>query len=415
MQRPTPLPGRPGAGGGGIQRPIPQPGRPGAGGGGIQRPSPRPERPGAGGGAVQRPFPNNPNRPGGGNVRPLPGNVNDFLGIHRPGGRPPMTRPIDRPLVGGNVNIHNRPINIGNQVNNVINNRPTWNNINNITYNNIHNHWHNTVIRPNNNLYGWADRHPGRYARWSYWGDGVRGCWGHYGMHSNWFNNDWWWRHHHPLCGWHYGNRFPYYPWNYWWSKPAWTTVYNWFPWSTTAPAFQQPIYYDYGQGGNVVIQDNSVYIGGEQISSTTEFAQTAAELATVPPPANRQEAEQADWLPLGTFAVSTDEKDTEPARIVQLAVNKEGIVSGTLFNRKTDKSQTIQGKVDRQTQRVAMRFGESDEIVAETGLYNLSQDQAPVMVHFADKKVEYYLLVRLTNEEADAANTAPPAVPAGN
>jgi hypothetical protein len=45
------------------------------------------------------------------------------------------------------------------------------------------------------------------------------------------------------------------------------------------------------------------------------------------------------------------------------------------------------------------MRIGESDDIVVETGLYNLTQDECPVMVHFGTEKTENWLLVRLDYE----------------
>jgi hypothetical protein len=37
--------------------------------------------------------------------------------------------------------------------------------------------------------------------------------------------------------------------------------------------------------------------------------------------------------LPLGTFAVSSGVQDVDPTRVIQLAVNKQGVISGTLYN----------------------------------------------------------------------------------
>ncbi len=166
------------------------------------------------------------------------------------------------------------------------------------------------------------------------------------------------------------------------------------------AAVWSEPIYYDYGQGGNVVYQDNSVYIDGQQVASADEFAESAAVLATVPPPATEEEAAEVEWLPLGTFAVTKDPKDVDPTNVMQLAVSKEGIISGTMYNSKTDQAYTIQGQVDQETQRVAFRVGESDKIVIESGLYNLTQDDAPVLVHFGTERVENWLLVRLQDQE---------------
>lgn len=176
----------------------------------------------------------------------------------------------------------------------------------------------------------------------------------------------------------------------------------NWFTWSAPAAVWQQPVYYDYGTGGNVVYTDNSVTINGETVATSEEFAQSAADLATVAPPENDEQAENTEWMPLGTFAISSGEKDVDPSRIVQLAISKDGIVSGTLYNTTSDDTQSIQGRVDKDTQRVAFRIGESEDIIAESGLYNLTQEEAPVLVHFGTDRVENWLLVRLEDPQPE-------------
>ena len=59
----------------------------------------------------------------------------------------------------------------------------------------------------------------------------------------------------------------------------------SWFNWSAPPTVWSQPIFYDFGPGGNVVIENNQVFIDGQQIATAEEFAQSAAVLATVPPP----------------------------------------------------------------------------------------------------------------------------------
>ncbi len=150
--------------------------------------------------------------------------------------------------------------------------------------------------------------------------------------------------------------------------------------------------------------QDSGVYVGGQEVASAADFAASAATLATVAPPASQAEAEKAQWMALGTFAVATNEKDVDPSRVIQLAVDKQGIISGVLYNKDTDAAQTVQGQVDKQTQRVAFRIGDSSKVVVESGLYNLTQEQAPVLVHFGTDKVEQYLLVRLKQSDEGSA-----------
>ncbi|MEQ8848018.1 hypothetical protein [Botrimarina sp.] len=287
---------------------------------------------------------------------------------------------------------------------------PGWASVGPNTNININNRWNQAFTRP-----GWQRPTRDRRDYWNGWADGVRHGWNHYHYHHNWFDDRWWSNHRPGLGGWHYCYWNRNYSWSYWWTVPAWGAVTNWFDWSVPQSTWSQPVYYDYGTGGNVVYEDNRVYVGGQEIASAEEFAASAMELATVEPPDTQQQAAEAEWMPLGTFAVSTDEKDTEPAMTVQLAVNREGVVSGTLYNARTDESQSIQGAVDRETQRVAIRFGGSDEIVAETGLYNLTQDEAPVLVHFGADTTENYLLVRLDapqeeGTEQDAGDDGPRA-----
>lgn len=364
--RPTTLPGRPGIGDG--NRPN-FPNRPGNEDG--NRPGVLPERPGV-----------LPNRPGiGDGNRPNRPGIGD-------GNRP--NRPDDnRPNFGDrNNNWYN---------NNVINNKPKWANINNSTNINIHNRWNNSFNNPRNP--GWWNRPDDRMAYWGRWGGGVRSNWGN-AYRRGYFNGYWWGRHSHGLCGWHYHYWNHNRDWDYWWTIPTFAAVNNFFAWSAPQEVWSQPVYYDYGSSGNVVYQDNSVYVGGTQVATAEEYAMSAMDLATVEPPATQEEAENTEWMPLGTFAVSSDEQDTDPTRVIQLAVNKEGIIAGTLYNTKTDQSDAVQGQVDKETQRVAFRIGESESIVVETGLYNLTQDEAAALVHFGPDRQETWLLVRLEAEE---------------
>lgn len=354
-ERPSTLPAiRPGQGGGGIQRPATRPTRPGQGDfrpGIVDRPG-QGTRPGQGGAGERWPD----LKPGGGGTRPTrpdrPINIGDISNIgHRPGWSNNL-----RP---------DRDININNNINNIVN-RPTMNN--------------------------WINNHPNRWDHWQNWGHGVADRWP--GYNHGWFNNNWWHNHPSSHCWWHYHGAWGHRPWSYWWRYPSWGQVTTWFPtygWNSGA-------FYDYGTGGNVVYQDNSVYIDGQQVASAAEYAQSAAALATVNYPAEPDEAQAAkmEWLPLGTFAISANENDKETTKTIQLAVNQDGVVTGTYYNQLTDKTYPVQGKVDMQTQRVAFTIGSNNDVVMETGIFNLTQDTAPALVHHGTEQTDTYLLVRL-------------------
>jgi hypothetical protein len=389
-------PNRPGAGGA-VTLPGQLPNRPGRPGEGIttlpgQVPG-RPNRPG-------RPeipnLPNRPNRPGAGGAvtlpETLPGRPNR---PNRPGYplRPPIASRPDwvRPgYPGGNWNN-------GNWGNNVINRPPTWIGGNNNSTN-INNNWNNIVVRPG--MGNWLDNNPARYARWNYWGSQVRHHWHAGGYANNWFGDDWWATHRHGLGGWHYHYCNHNYGYNYWWLPPVYADFRNWFSFPTSAPVWQQPVYYDYGPGGNAYYRGDEFYLNDQLVGAAEDLAASAAALATVEPPESFEEAAEAEWKPLGTFAVVANKNEVQPTRSVQLAVNRQGIIAGTFYNSETDEARTVQGQVEPDTQRVAMRVGESDQFVLETGLYNLTQDEAPVLAHFGPDKHEYWLLVRLMQPE---------------
>ena len=308
---------------------------------------------------------------------------------------------FSRPNIGNDIGN-----NIGNNLNVNIGNRPTWSNRPGAV--NVGNRWNQAVTRPGRPpLDKWYSQNPNRFGYWHGWADGVRHHWNYH--HNDFYRPGWWGGHRHPIGGWHYYYYNTARPWQYWWTVPTFAGLTSWFTWTAPSSVWEQPIVYDYGSGGNVYYENNTVYVAGEQVGSSADFAASAAELATVEPPADEDEAEQAEWMPLGTFAITTDEDDVQPTRTVQLAVNKAGVVSGTLYNDSTDITQTVLGQVDKETQRVAMRIGESDEIVVETGLYNLTQDEAPMLVHYGTDETETWLLVRLDKPE-DAEGADAPA-----
>ena len=114
------------------------------------------------------------------------------------------------------------------------------------------------------------------------------------------------------------------------------------------------------------------------------------------------------DWLPLGVFAL-TKANEKNSIVTIQLAVNKQGVIRGNYTDTKTGKTMVIQGAVDKQTQRVAFTVGDNISNLIETGLYNLTKDEAPALVHVSSDKTAQYLLVRLDKDkDAQAANETP-------
>ncbi|MBN1851486.1 MAG: hypothetical protein JW829_02135 [Pirellulales bacterium] len=281
-------------------------------------------------------------------------------------------------------------------------------------------------------LHNWLANNPQRAQQWQDRGDQIRQRWAdgdrlpldHSVMPgSDWWSqyhpdlkdhppvnrgvipgSDWWSKYHPNLENWYYHHDWHHHGWAYWWTTPTWGALGAWFPtWG-----WSEPVYYDYGDGGNVVYQDENVYVNGQDVGTATEYAQSAAELATVDSQQAQATPADEDWLALGTFAVVTSEKETEPSRILQLAVDRQGIISGTMHNNSTNQSYVVQGRVDKETQRVAFTIGDKSDVVMETGLYNLTQAQTPVLVHYGTDRTENYLLVQLDPpEETEKPKTA--------
>jgi hypothetical protein len=176
------------------------------------------------------------------------------------------------------------------------------------------------------------------------------------------------------------------------WNACTWADAAAYCGYDTT-----QPINYDYGN--NVTYQDNSVYVNGQDAGTSEQYYDQAANQASEGTAADAPA--DGDWLSLGVFALTKPDQSKSDVSI-QLAVNKEGILRGNYTDTLTNKTQLVHGSVDKSTQRVAFTVGDNTTNVVETGLYNLTKDEAPALIHFGKDRTEQWLLVRLKNPKAD-------------
>lgn len=188
-----------------------------------------------------------------------------------------------------------------------------------------------------------------------------------------------------PNWRWNWG----YYPNNNWW---AWASAGAITGWLAGSWANSTPVYYDYGT--NIYYEGDQVYYDGDAISSAEAYAAEAQALATSVP---EVEAEKVEWMPLGVFALSEDDGSAEDSTLfLQLAISKDGIIAGTFQNTETDKSFEVEGTIDQESQRAAWGpVGESWPIM-ETGIYNLTENEAGALVHFADGTTQQWSLFRM-------------------
>ncbi len=162
------------------------------------------------------------------------------------------------------------------------------------------------------------------------------------------------------------------------WRPAAWATLATWGAWN-----WSTPYYYDNG--------------GYSYPVTTTEYASYSYP-TTTSAPAYSAPAPESDWLPLGVFAVASNAAGAATSsRFIQLAVNRNGEIDGVYYNAATDTTQDLAGTVDAKTQMASWSLSDKpNSPIASTGLYNLTEDETPISVHFSDGTEQTWTLVRI-------------------
>ena len=223
---------------------------------------------------------------------------------------------------------------------------------------------------------------------------------------DNNFNDNWW-----GSCGWYRGsNYWGGNPW-WWWGAATAASVGTFLAIDAIQSAAYQPPVYDYGV--NVVYQGDEVYVDGSPVATAQQYSQQAIQLANSPaeqppPPMPPDSGQQAEWLPLGVWALA-QEKNGDAYMFFQISIDKNGVVTGAYQNVLSGEKSPISGQVDKKTQRVAWKIG-SNNTVIETGLQNLTQDVASCLVDFGPDTTQTWLLVRLKQPEMPTAPQSAPA-----
>ena len=181
------------------------------------------------------------------------------------------------------------------------------------------------------------------------------------------------------------------------WAPSTWAAVSSYGGYGNNTPV-------SYNYGVNVTCVDGNVSVDGQNIGTAEEFSQQAADLAETGTEAKTSATEQ--WLPLGVFAMVRNEND-HPHLILQLAINKQGVLRGNYTDEATDHTLPIHGAVDQQTKRVAFTVGDNKNCVLEAGLSNLTQGEAPALIH-KNGQTERWVLVRLEKSNPRGSDAAP-------
>jgi hypothetical protein len=176
-----------------------------------------------------------------------------------------------------------------------------------------------------------------------------------------------------------------------WASGAAWAAA-TWPAVGSYIGVASEPSYtYDYGS--DIVYQNNTVYVGGKEAGTAQQYAEQATTLAVQGQSADAPPT--ADWKPLGVYALVPGDQKTSN-NMFQLAVDRAGVIRGNYYDGLMDTTTPVYGSVDKKTQRAAWTIGKTKDRVFEAGLYNLTQPEAPVLVHFGADKTQQWLLVRV-------------------
>lgn len=170
-----------------------------------------------------------------------------------------------------------------------------------------------------------------------------------------------------------------------WWESATWDSLRSHLEMKEDT----EPFLYVYDR--NVTFSNDVIYVNGEPIASHADFVSSAQRLA-------RAELVSAknDWLPLGTFLLSTKPGEASNPQALQLAVNSAGNISGVYAHWASKGVHIIEGKVDPIAQRVAFSIGGQQQITLETGLANLTQDEVRLWVHLDKEHSQTWLLSRV-------------------
>ncbi len=179
------------------------------------------------------------------------------------------------------------------------------------------------------------------------------------------------------------------------WAAAGWPTLNNWLGWGDTTD-------YPYDYGNNITYDGDNVYYNSQPAGTAEQYYQEASNLASTTS-STPSDSNSGDWLPLGIFGLVEGDSKT-PTRTFQIAVNKDGTIRGNSANQYGNVL-PIHGAVQKRTQRVCWTVGTDTSTVYDTGLYNLTKSESPILVHTGPKQTQQELLVRMKQPAAQSGN----------
>lgn len=140
----------------------------------------------------------------------------------------------------------------------------------------------------------------------------------------------------------------------------------------------------------------------GVYTSTTTSGTEAVAEPTTeevgeLAAHGDQPVADDSEWMQIGVYALLQGNQ-TDAARMIQLAVNKDGVLRGSHYDLLSDETQTIQGAIDKKTQLAAWTIGEAGQVVFQSTLDGLTQEKSKATAYFPNGKSGSWLLAQAKN-----------------
>jgi hypothetical protein len=172
------------------------------------------------------------------------------------------------------------------------------------------------------------------------------------------------------------------------WSRHSrWGGVTGWLGWNSNAPLY----YSDEGYPVEWAVDD--------QTPNDQDYVQQqVVQQQAVPQQVAQEESESSDWMPLGVFALGKTIPTASTSNLyVELAVSKQGDISGTYYDANADRTHAILGIIDKDTQIAAWKFSDVPNApLMTTGVYNLTRDVVPIVLYSLDGTKKQEVLVNL-------------------
>jgi hypothetical protein len=181
------------------------------------------------------------------------------------------------------------------------------------------------------------------------------------------------------------------------WTPAGWEELNAWFggQWEP----------YDYTYGNELTYENDDVCVDGHPIATASKYYDSAMAITQSGERANlSREVVPGSWLPLGVFNVIPRGVKNSPM-LIQLAVNKDGVIRGNYFDPPAKNMQLIQGAIDKDTERAAWVVADRKNIIFDSLAINLTKNETPILVHVGKDKPQQWILVRLIQKSAAASD----------